>query len=307
MSPEAERLLRPPPSTATAAVAILVTLVLAVLAASSGCARASEELANGRAEPPRRIVTVGGAITEIVYALGAGDRVIAVDTSSVYPEDAARHPRVGYQRTLAAEGILALDPDLVLASAEAGPPATIAQLREAGVRVELMAPADSVVTAADRVRAVGSVLGERAAADALAARIEREGEALGARVAAAPSRRRVVFVYARGGGTIMVSGGDTPAAAMITLAGGHNAIGAWTGFRPLSAEAMLAAAPDVILVPARGLASLGGVDGLFAQPGLADTPAGRARRVVAIDDLLLLGFGPRLPEAIATLARELAE
>jgi iron complex transport system substrate-binding protein len=307
MSPDAQRLLRPSPSVASAGVAISCTAALLAIALGSGCARASEEVANGAREQPRRIVAIGGAVTEIVYALGAGDRVVAVDTSSVFPEAVAKQPKVGYQRTLAAEGILALDPDLVVASAEAGPPTTLAQLREAGVRVELMAPAENVDAAADRIRAVGSAIGERAAATDLADRIERAASASVERAAAAPSQRRVLFLYARGGGTTMVSGNATAAAAMIALAGGQNAVTGWDGFRPLSAEAALAAAPDVILVPSRGLDALGGVDGVVALPGLAETPAGKARRVAAIDDLLLLGFGPRLPEGIDALAKALAE
>jgi iron complex transport system substrate-binding protein len=112
----------------------------------------------------------------------------------------------------------------------------------------------------------------------------------------------VLFIYARGGGTLMVGGTGTPAAAMIRLAAGENAVSAFDGFKPLTAEAVTTAAPDVILVPSRGLATLGGVDGLVAQPGIALTPAGKARRVVAMDDLLLLGFGPRLGSAVRELA-----
>ncbi|MEJ7596971.1 MAG: ABC transporter substrate-binding protein [Kofleriaceae bacterium] len=249
----------------------------------------------------RRIVSIGGAITETVFALGAGDDVVAVDTSSVYPEATAGLPKVGYQRTLSAEGILALAPDLVIVSDEAGPPATLAQLRAAGVRVAQMPSAKTTEAAIARVVTVGKAIG-RPTADH-AAQMTRDIAAARARVAVAGPR--FVLVYARGAGTLMVAGSDTAGAAMVALAGGRNAVAGLTGFKPLSPEILIDAAPDVIVVPVRGLATLGGEHGLLAVPGVAETPAGRQRRIVAFDDLLLLGFGPRLATAIDGLARAL--
>jgi iron complex transport system substrate-binding protein len=249
----------------------------------------------------RRIVTVGGAITETVFALGAGDEVVAVDTSSLYPDAAARVPKVGYQRTLSAEGILGLSPDLVIVSDEAGPPAALEQLRNAGVRVERMPAAKTVEEAAARIAAIGTALGR--SAEALADRVRRESASAIAR--ASREGPRFLLIYARGAGTVMVGGGDTGGSAMVELAGGRNAVGTISGFKPLSPEILIAAAPEVIVIPSRGLATVGGEAGLLAIPGVADTPAGKQRRIVALDDLLLLGFGPRLPRAIDELASAL--
>ena len=289
----------------TARARTLATVAACAAAlAVAGCSRAADEAAAGGNATPRRIVSIGGAVTETVFALGAGPRVVAVDSSSVFPAEADALPEVGYQRTLAAEGILALQPDLVIAAAEAGPPAALEQLRRAGVEVALMPPADTIGAAADRIRAIGAALGDPTAGNAMATRVEQAAVEARSRARQVPTR--VLFLYARGGGTAMVSGTGTPAAAMIALAGAQPAMTAWDGFRPLSAEAAVAAAPDVILIPSRGLGSLGGIDGVLAMPGLGDTPAGRARRVVALDDLLLLGFGPRLPQAIDALTQALA-
>lgn len=246
----------------------------------------------------RRIITVGGAVTETVFALGAGREVVAVDTSSVYPKATNRLPKVGYQRTLSAEGILALAPDLVIVSDEAGPPATIEQLRSAGVRVERMPPAKTVDEAIARIGAVGTALDRPSAA--FAVRMRREAAGAIARVPR--DRPRFVLVYARGAGTLMVAGGDTGGSALVELAGGHNAVAGVRGYKPLSAEVLIDAAPEVIVVPARGLATIGGEAGLLALPGVRDTPAGRERRIVACDDLLPLGFGPRLPAAVDELS-----
>jgi iron complex transport system substrate-binding protein len=247
----------------------------------------------------RRIVSIGGAVTETVFALGAGHEVVAVDTSSVYPAETARLPKVGYQRTLSAEGILAQSPDLVIVSEEAGPPTALEQLRNAGVRVERMPPAKTPDQAVERITAVGIALDRPAASHAV--RMRREVAAALARVP--PDRPRFILVYARGAGTLMVAGSDTGGSAMVELAGGRNAIREVQGFKPLSAEILIEAAPDVIVVPARGLETIGGEAGMLALPGVSETPAGRNRRIVAFDDLLLLGFGPRLPGAIDELSR----
>jgi iron complex transport system substrate-binding protein len=247
----------------------------------------------------RRIVSVGGAVTETVFALGAGHEVVAVDTSSVYPDGAQHLPKVGYQRTLSAEGILALSPDLVIVSDEAGPPATLELLRHAGVRVARMPSAQTLEEAIARITAVGAAIGRPSRA--LAAQVRREASAALGRVPA--DRPRFVLVYARGAGTLMVAGGDTGGSAMVEFAGGHNAVSELRGFKPLSAEVLIEAMPDVLVVPSRGLATIGGDAGLLALPGVADTPAGRNRRIIAFDDLLLLSFGPRLPQSIDELAR----
>jgi len=288
---------RPGRGGSTRAWAIATTAALAAWA----CARGG----SGDLDGAPRIVCVGGAVCETVFALGDGDRVVAVDSSTVYPPAAARLPKVGYQRTLSAEPILALDPAVVIAAAEAGPAVALDQLRAAGVRVAVMPEATTPATAAARVRSIAAALGRAAAGARLAAEVEADADAAVARARRPGRAPRALFVYARGAGTAMVSGAGTVADAMLRLAGAVNAVDGHDGFQPLSAEALVAAAPEVILVPARGLDSLGGVDGLLALPGVAATPAGRARRVVAMDDLLLLGFGPRLGAAIDELARKL--
>lgn len=249
-----------------------------------------------------RIVSVGGTVTEIVFALGSGSMVVATDTSSIHPPEAQRLPQIGYQRTLAPEGIAAQQPTLLLLSAEAGPPAAVEQLRGLGVPLDMAPPGTTVEAAKERIRHIARVLGKPAKGDEVVSALDRELADADALVRRATTKPRVLFVYARGAGTMMVGGEGTPADAMIRLAAGENAVTAFPGFKPLTAEAVTAAAPDVILVPERGLAGAGGADGLLGQPGMALTPAGKARRVVAMDDQLLLGFGPRLGRAVRELA-----
>lgn len=257
------------------------------------------------AGPPRRVVSVGGAVTEIVYALGAGDRLVGADSTSLFPEAAQKLPRVGYMRQLSAEGVLSLRPELVVATAEAGPPAVLTQIESAGVPIKRLPVRHSLESLRDNVREIAGVLGMPEAGSRLLADLEAHWSRTSRRVASFPGRPRALFILAHGGGAPMVSGAGTAADAMIGYAGAVNAVQSLEGYKPLTAEAAIASAPDVILITSQGLDETGGIDKLLARPGLSLTPAGRSRRVVAMDALYLLGFGPRLPEAVADLSERL--
>ena len=286
-----------------AAGLLFLALVLLPALPWAGTLDASGAPARGSGE---RIVSVGGAVTEIIYALGMFHRVVAVDSTSRFPETVRSRPDVGYMRRLASEPILAMEPSLVLAVADAGPPAVLDQLREAGLRVEMIPDDPSPRGVLDKIERVGVVLGRADSARALAAGLGAKFTALKRAVAALPSRPRVLFLLSIGqGGAPLASGRKTAAAGIIELAGGINAVDAFEGYKPLSPEAAVAAAPDVILVTRRSLDLLGGVDGLLGIPEIGLTPAGGTRRVVAMDGLLLLGFGPRTAAAAERLARRL--
>ncbi len=259
-------------------------------------------LAQGHADDVPRVVSVGGDVTEIVYALAANSLLVGVDTSSEYPEAATSLPKVGYQRRLSAEGVLSLSPTLVLASADTGPPVALQQIRQAGVRVVVVPDSHTVGTALKKIRAIARALEKTEKGEALAQKLSGDMQQTRQLLAKVSHRPRVLFIYARGQGTMLVSGKNSSADAMINLAGGANAVTEYDGYKPLTAEAVVAAAPDVILMIDSGLSSLGDVDGLLKVPGVALTPAGHARRIVAMNGLYLLGFGPRLGDAVRDLS-----
>lgn len=256
-----------------------------------------------QAQAQPRIVSVGGAVTETVYALNAQSQLVGVDTTSLFPDAATRLPQVGYARTLAAEGVLALAPQLLLASGEAGPPQVLEQLKRAGVRVEVLDEQHRFDGVVERSRRIGVLCGRPAEAGRLVERLQQDWAARPRPPAGAAPR--VLFVLAHAAGSLRVAGEGTAADAMLTLAGARNALAGVQGYKPLAAEAALQAAPDVILCTDQGLQAQGGMDGLLRAPGIALTPAGRARRVVSMEALLLLGFGPRLPQAVAELTGKL--
>jgi len=262
-------------------------------------------LAAGGSRAAPRIVSIGGGVTEILFRLGAEAQLVGTDTTSLYPPAAQATPKVGYARTLSAEGVLALRPSLLIASAAAGPPVVIEQLRQAGVAMVRADPAHSIEALIANVRTIALAIGRPEAGERLVNELEDEWRRLQAAMRVPATPPRVLFVLSHVAGNVQVAGQDTAADALIRLAGAQNAMQGFRGFRPLAAEAVISAAPDLLLTTRQGIEALGSERQLLAQPGLALTPAGRAGRVLARDALFLLGGGPRLPQAVAELARHL--
>lgn len=257
-----------------------------------------------------RIVSIGASVTETLFALGLGDKVVAVDRTSVYPEATAALPGVGLPGQLSVEGVAAQRPTLIIADGSGhgvpgGADAALSQLEGLGIRVARLGPAPKTLEEAiQRLVEIGQAVNRVDEARSLARRVKEKVDEALAKVPTGP-RPRALFVYARGHRTLLVSGTDTPAHALLSMAGADNAVTSFSDFKPMSAETVIASAPDVIVIPSRGLSSLGGIDGLLALPGLSDTPAGRAKRVIAIDDLELLTFGPRLGQGLDKLVTAL--
>lgn len=250
-----------------------------------------------------RVLSVGGSVTEIVFALGQEGRLVGRDTTSTYPAAAEALPDVGYLRALSPEGVLSVSPDLILLEAGSGPAETLATLEGAGVRIVTIPSADSPESVVAKVRAVAAALGQEAKGAELSARIGAETAKALAQIAAQTGPKpRVLFVLGNSGGRLTGAGSDTSAAAIIALAGGVNAIEGFAGYKALTDEAVAAAAPDIILAMESDEGPGMPVDDpLLAHAALAATPAGQAKRLIRMPGMFLLGFGPRTPEAIVAL------
>ena len=252
-----------------------------------------------------RIVSVGGAVTEILYALGLADRVIAVDTTSLFPPQALKQkPNVGYMRALSAEGVLGLNPSLVLAIEGAGPKETIAVLESATVplvRVPDHFTADGIL---EKITMIADIVGVHEHGRCIAGAVATDLAALAKLRAQVTSRKKVLFVISLVGGKPTVAGRNTAADGIIRLAGGINAIDAYEGYKQLSDEAVIAAAPDTVLVMQRPNEPIDAAT-VFASAAFAATPAAAQKSFIAMDGLYLLGFGPRTASAARDLSAQL--
>ncbi len=257
------------------------------------------------AAPAQRVVTLGGDVTEIVYALGQDSRIVCDDQTSLYPAAATKLPRVGYLRTLAAEGVLSCKPDLIIASEDAGPPAAMVQLKASGVPIVMVSNTHTAEAVPEKITAVAGALGVADRGRVLQDRFRADLATVKKEFAAFRDHPRALFLMAQGPGGAMAAGRGTAADAMLTLAGASNVANGFEGYKPLTPESAVALRPDVIIIADHAVQMLGGLEALRARPEIALTPAGQHQRIVVMDALLLLGFGPRTPEALQQLGTAL--
>ncbi|MCJ2130790.1 hemin ABC transporter substrate-binding protein [Methylobacterium sp. E-045] len=266
------------------------------LAAFGGPARAEG--------PAARIASLGGAVTEILYRLGAAGRIVVVDTTSIYPAQVLREkPNVGYLRALSAEGLLSAGPDLVIAAEGAGPADVLTLVREAGVPVSIVKEPPTPEGVLDKIATVGRLAGLDREAAALAGEVRAQFAGLSAQRARITRPARALVVLSVANGRVMVGGRNSTADGILALAGVENAATGIEGFKPMTDEAIVAAAPDAVVMMQNG-AEAPNPETTFA-PGtaLGQVPAAARRALVAMDGLYLLGFGPRTPDAAHDLIR----
>src|SRR5262245_42168484 len=206
---------------------------------------------SGRLPDPSRIVAIGGSITEIFFALGEEGRLVARDSTSVYPEAAFKLPDIGYMRALSPEGVLSVDPSAIVALEGSGPKETVDVLKKAKVAYLTVPETFDRAGILAKIKAVGDAIGAEDKAKALAATVDKDLSAAESRAAGIAKRQRVLFILSAEGGKILAAGADTAADGIIKLAGGENAVDGYHGYKQLADEAIMTASPDVILMMSR--------------------------------------------------------
>nr|WP_225974978.1 ABC transporter substrate-binding protein [Pectobacterium polaris] len=251
------------------------------------------------AEP--RVVIAGGSLVEIVYAIGAGDAVVGVDQTTTYPPQTATLPKVSNWQQLTSEGILSLHPTLLMTWQDANPPQVLNQLEQAGVTVARFTRTPSTpAQLLSNIRQAGALLNRAEAAEQLVTRLSQQLSAVSERLATRKDRVSVVFLLSVGSSAAQVAGKNTVVDGLIALAGGKN-IATHSQYRIYGGEAMIAANPEVVVVTTQSVEN--GVEALAAVPGLTQTAAWKNQRIIALDQAILLGMGPRVAEAVEALNR----
>ncbi len=258
------------------------------------------------ADLPQRWVSAGGALSEWVSALGGEPKLVGVDTTSQHPQSLKRLPSIGYQRSLSAEGILSLRPDILIGSEEMGPPPVIAQVKSAKVRVELFSAQPDLPTLEKNVTHLGQLLGAQALAAQLLESYQQQLTAQKARVAELQAKQKapgVLVLIGHAGGKPLIAGKDTAADWLLQRAGGHN-LATHTGYKPFSVESLAGLDPEVLVFADRALSGEAAKVALFKEnPILQSSRAAKTGRVLELDPTLLVGgLGPRLPAALKSLS-----
>ena len=274
------------------------TAILALLASCNN--KDAETVATDKTEVAisnEKIVSLNGAITEILADLGEENNLVGVDVTSTYPTSVKEKAKdLGHVRSLSIEALLALKPTKVFATDKDLTPEQIAQLKNAGISVEIVKQDFSVEGTKELVKTIATSL-HKTDYEAINTKIDTDLKAL----KPLATKPKVLFIYARGAGNLMVAGKNTPMEKIIAIAGGENAISEFEDFKPLTPEAVVKGNPDYILMFDKGLESIGGVDGVLKLEGVATTNAGKNKKIIAMDGALLSGFGPRVGQAAAQL------
>jgi iron complex transport system substrate-binding protein len=253
------------------------------------------------AAAPKRIITLNNTLTETVDALGLGKNLVAVDVTSTYPAYVQKLPKASKNRAVSAEGLLSFSPDMVLAAEGSVNKEVEYQLTAAGIKVVQIKQVYSPAGTYQLIKDVAAALQVQAKGTALIKTLQARINKAISFVKQHPKKSKVLFVYARGTGVMMVAGKNTNVDAMISLAGGQNAVSGFDDFKPYTTEALVEANPDIILMFDFGFSSLGGTESIVKIPGMMQTNAGKNKRVVQMDSNLLVGFSTRLDQAILQL------
>lgn len=262
--------------------------------------------ANQNQKSAIRIVSLGGAITEIIYELNLQKYLVGVDATSNYPLEVKKYPSVGYSRTLSVEGVLSLSPTHILATEDVGPPAFVRAIKSnKKINFQILDSKYSFNGLIKRVREIASIGNAIASQDKLIQRLNQSWRTAYLNQQVIQQPPKVIFLFSHQVSRLLVSGRDTGAAAMIHYAGGVNAMTSYVGYKPLNIEAFIEANPDIILMTKESERILEGLQGLLKIRALGSVAAVRNHRFISIDANQLLGFGPRLPETVLELRRAL--
>ena len=251
---------------------------------------------------PERIISADGSLTEIIYALGEEQRLVGVDTTSGYPKRATQLPQIGYKRNISAEGALSLQPQVLIATEDSGPDKILKQITAAGVVIHRYSAAPTMEAVEAKITGLAALVDKPEEGQMLWAAVEASVAQAQTRLLAVDKPVKVMFVLSNANGSAIIGGENTHADTIIRLAGGVNAVSGFEGYKPMPDEAIAAAQPDVILMMTRGGNHEVNAD-ILGKPGFAMTPAAAERRLVKMDGMLMLGFGPRIGEAVEKLIR----
>ncbi len=259
-----------------------------------------------QAEDSSRVTIAGGSLTEIIYLLRQEDKLVAVDITSNFPEEAKQLPSIGYVRALSAEGVLSLSPSLILGEDDTGPPAVMEQLSRVGIQIEIIPEENTADGIIKKVKCVAEILGVNDnIKDKTLSNLNADANEL--KLLTETNKKeppKVMFILSMESGSPTVGGRDTSADGLIKMTGALNVMDSFEGWKPVSTEAIIQAKPDFILISERGLNSFGSIEKLGQHPSLVFTPAAKNNNIIAMDGMAMLGFGPRTISSAKDIAQK---
>jgi len=252
----------------------------------------------------QRVITAGSALTETVCALGDCSKIISSDRTSLYPAEIQKLPSIGYRSSISAEGIISLQPTLVIAEKDYVDATVLSQIQSAGVKLLIIERVYTVDGTKEMIRQISQALQKKQEGEKLIARLEADLAEAQALVKKSRVTPRVLCVFNRDKSSLSIAGANT-FSSILPYVGAVPAVTGVDGYKPLNTEALMASQADYLLMFESGVQALGGIDGVLTIPGVAQTPAGKKKQVLVMDGIKLSNFGPRFGEAVKELARQL--
>jgi iron complex transport system substrate-binding protein len=253
-----------------------------------------------------RVVSAGGSVTEWIMEIDPQSNIVGVDLSSVYPASIASIPKIGYHRTLSLEGILSLKPDLFIASDEAGPPNVIQQIQDAKIRTLILKSERSEEAMIHNIKLLSVAFGKIERGIELEQKTRQNWKSFEEekkKIAKSPSK--ALFLFSRGSGGFQAAGKGTIGDKVLQQVNANNPLSTYPGYLPLTTEGLMTVKPDCFIVSAQALQALGGQEAFWKIPGVQYTPAAQTKSLIALDELAMMGFGPRLPQTLHQLLKQL--
>ena len=252
-----------------------------------------------------RVVIAGGSITEIFYLLGIEDRIVALDITSTYPEEAKKFPSVGYVRMLSAEGLLSMNPSIILGENDMGPPTVIEQVKKTGIELKIIPEEKSIPGIIEKIRCVASIMGVSSLAEELINHeyIEKYDQIKQNHDKVSSKNISAMVIYSMQGTSPIVCGTGESGDAFLKLIGAKNAFASFEGWKPASAESIIANDPDYIIVTSRLLKRFSNIEELKKHPSLSQTTAAQNDNIIAKDGMAMMGFGPRTLDCALEVSR----
>lgn len=258
-------------------------------------------------EDSSRITVAGGSITEILYSINAEKKIVAVDITSYHPEEATSHPSIGYVRTLSAEGILSLDPTLILGEDDMGPPTVINQIKRTGIDVSIIPEEHSAEGIINKINCIGNIIGMKEESQKfIKSKILPKIKELNRySIKNIKEKKKVIFILGLQSGSPIIGGLNTSADGFIKMIGGINSMNEFENWKPVSTESIISSEPDVILVTARGMNAFGDIEALKSHPSLSLTPAVKNNTIYSMDGMAMLGFSPRTLDSAIEISKKI--
>ena len=258
-------------------------------------------------EDSSRITVAGGSITEILYSINADKKIVAVDITSYHPEEATSHPSIGYVRTLSAEGILSLDPTLILGEDDMGPPTVINQIKRTGIDVSIIPEEHSAEGIINKINCIGNIIGMKEESQKfIKSKILPKIKELNRySIKNTKEKKKVIFILGLQSGSPIIGGLNTSADGFIKMIGGINSMNEFENWKPVSTESIISSEPDVILVTARGMNAFGDIEALKSHPSLSLTPAVKNNTIYSMDGMAMLGFSPRTLDSAIEISKKI--